>query len=136
MNEILLHSVAFLAVFIVGELLMLLVFRPIKLTFEAPAVVKRESEEANSDMAAPVAAKVPWINAATWRGLLERLMVFLGLAMGIPHIITAFSALKVGSRLPTTKVSLEYFLVGSIISLLFALLYFKLFVLIVNAFTL
>ena len=70
-------------------------------------------------------------NTAILMGLLERLALFLGLAMGVQQILTLFSALKLATHfLPDAlkgtdheKVSKEYFFIGNITSVLLALGY-------------
>ncbi len=56
------------------------------------------------------------------KGILERLVLVVGLLAGYPHVITAFGALKIGTRLREgeNKVSNDYFLVGNLISILAA----------------
>ena len=59
------------------------------------------------------------------KGMLERLVLIIGLMAGYPHVITAFGALKIGTRIKSeeTKVSNDYFLVGNLISILAAIGY-------------
>lgn len=60
---------------------------------------------------------------AVLKGIMERLLLILGLMNGFPHVITAFAALKIGTRINDTehKISNDYFLIGNLISLLAAL---------------
>lgn len=63
---------------------------------------------------------------ALMKGMLERLLLFAGLAMGYPHIIIAFGAFKLGTRLHDDKgesISNDYFLIGNFLSLLIAMSY-------------
>jgi len=57
------------------------------------------------------------------KGMLERLVLVIGLLAGYPHVITAFGALKIGTRIREgeNKVSNDYFLVGNLISILAAI---------------
>lgn len=58
------------------------------------------------------------------KGVLERLVVILGMLVGYPQIIIAFGALKIGTRFQkNSKVSNDYFLIGNFISLLVAILF-------------
>jgi hypothetical protein len=59
------------------------------------------------------------------KGMLERLVLIVGLMAGYPHVITAFGALKIGTRIKSdeSKVSNDYFLVGNLISILAAIIY-------------
>ncbi|MBO6792257.1 MAG: hypothetical protein JJ895_00010 [Balneolaceae bacterium] len=60
---------------------------------------------------------------AVLKGIMERLLLILGLMNGYPHVITAFAALKIGTRINDKehKISNDYFLIGNLISLLAAL---------------
>lgn len=59
------------------------------------------------------------------KGMLERLVLIVGLMAGYPHVITAFGALKIGTRISdgNNKVSNDYFLVGNLISILAAIVF-------------
>ena len=60
---------------------------------------------------------------AVIKGIMERLLLILGLLNGYPHVITAFAALKIGTRINDKehKISNDYFLIGNLISLLAAI---------------
>ncbi|MEO1022730.1 MAG: hypothetical protein AAFW89_09300 [Bacteroidota bacterium] len=63
---------------------------------------------------------------SVFKGVLERIFIIIGVLMGYPHVITAFGALKIGTRLHDDKnsaISNDYFLVGNFISLLAALIF-------------
>jgi len=69
-------------------------------------------------------------SGSTLIGLLERFLLFLTLLLGVQQGLTVFAALKAGSRLDeerSHKVKTEYFLVGNVVSVTMALLYFQLF---------
>lgn len=66
------------------------------------------------------------------KGVLERLMLSLGIAHGIPTVIIAFGALKVATKLSLSaaesnedriKKHNDYFLVGNTLSIIFGILY-------------
>jgi len=59
------------------------------------------------------------------KGILERIFLIIGLLNGYPHVITAFAALKIGTRINDKehKISNDYFLIGNLISLLTALIF-------------
>lgn len=59
------------------------------------------------------------------KGMLERFVLIIGLLAEYPHVITAFGALKIGTRIKNeeNKVSNDYFLVGNLISILAAIGY-------------
>ncbi len=60
---------------------------------------------------------------AVIKGVMERLLLILGIMNGYPHVITAFAALKIGTRINDKehKISNDYFLIGNLISLIAAL---------------
>jgi len=60
------------------------------------------------------------------KGILERLFLFLCLAMAIPQGVIAFAALKVGARFTkdAREITADYFFIGNIVSLLFAVAYY------------
>lgn len=94
------------SVFIVGEIAALLIFR----------VVKRVLGPSESSKASI---------AATIKGIVERLALFIGLLFGFPHILIAFAALKLGTRLhdeEKVEISNNYFLLGNLLSILIAML--------------
>jgi hypothetical protein len=95
------------AVLVVGEALAALVFHFLKKKL-AP------SESGPSRWGAVV------------KGLLERGTVLVGLLAGFPHVLTAFGALKISTRLRTDAedhISNTYFLAGNLLSILFAMVY-------------
>lgn len=63
------------------------------------------------------------------KGILERIFLIVGLVAGYPHVITAFGALKIGTRIKQdeNKVSNDYFLIGNLISILSAIIVVVLF---------
>ena len=66
----------------------------------------------------------PGIGALS-KGVLERLTMLFGLLAGFPHILTAFGALKISTRLKEEKddhISNTYFLTGNLLSLLLAMI--------------
>jgi hypothetical protein len=63
-------------------------------------------------------------------GLLERFFLFLALLLNIQQSLTVFAASKAGSRLDTERqhrVKTDYFLVGNLVSVTLALLYYEFF---------
>jgi len=66
------------------------------------------------------------INRAVIKGVLERSFLFLALIYNLPQALIAFGALKIGTRVgdDSNKVSLDYFFIGNITSLLIIILYF------------
>lgn len=67
------------------------------------------------------------------KGVLERLFLVIGLILGYPQVIIAFGALKIGTRFQkNSRVSNDYFLIGNFISLLTAILYSQLAIILLN----
>ncbi len=67
------------------------------------------------------------INRSIIKGILERLFLFVALIYHIPQALIAFGALKIATRFiedEENKISLDYFFIGNITSLLIALFYF------------
>ena len=96
-----------LVIFVAGELVSFLIFTVIKKQLGPPETS-------------------PAMKASTAKGVLERLVLFIGLIHGFPQILIAFGALKLGTRLHEEKeseISNNYFLVGNLISILLAMLY-------------
>jgi hypothetical protein len=69
-------------------------------------------------------------NAVLWiprvKGIVERLMMLTGLLAGFPHVLIAFSALKIGTRLRPDSddaISNTYFLIGNLVSMLLTIVY-------------
>ena len=57
-----------------------------------------------------------------FKGVLERLVIYVSLINGIPTVLVMFGALKIATRFDnTSKISNDYFLVGNFLSVLIAL---------------
>ena len=96
-----------LLVFLCGEVLALIIFWALKKMVGLP----RDSTVRK------------W---AVTKGVLERLMLLTGLLHEFPHILIAFGALKIGTRLredQNSHISNNYFLLGNFISVLLAMAY-------------
>jgi hypothetical protein len=66
------------------------------------------------------------LRGSVMKGILERTTVLVGLLTGLPHVLTVFGALKIGTRLDSQKgdhISNTYFLTGNLVSILLAMLY-------------
>ena len=60
------------------------------------------------------------------KGILERTTLLVGLLAGFPHVLTAYGALKISTRLRDDQqnpISNTYFLTGNLLSILFAMVY-------------
>lgn len=65
-------------------------------------------------------------SGAVLKGMLERGTLLVGLLAGFPHVLTAFGALKISTRLTEEQnnhISNTYFLSGNLLSILFAMSY-------------
>jgi len=65
-----------------------------------------------------------WNLGAILKGTLERFVLFTALIHGYPQMLIAFGAMKLGTRLHEeqgTEISNTYFLVGNLLSILFAM---------------
>jgi hypothetical protein len=94
-------------IFVVGELASLPIFALLKGLMKLPKTS-------------------PARRASIAKGILERAVLYIGLLYGFPHILVAFGALKLGTRLHEdreSKISNNYFLIGNLISMLLAMLY-------------
>ncbi len=70
---------------------------------------------------------------SVFKGLLERIFLITGLVLGFPQVIIAFGALKIGTRFQrNSKISNDYFLIGNFISLMAALIFSQLAVLLLT----
>lgn len=99
--------IAYAAVFFVGELVAVITFMIMRKTVaNAPAW------------------KCP--DLATLKGVLERLVLYVGLLKGYSTVLVVFGALKLGTRLHdeegSRKISNDYFLLGNFTSILIAML--------------
>ena len=70
------------------------------------------------------------------KGICERILLTVALLNGLPHVLTLFGALKLGTRLkrrdaetnPTDEAKYnDYYLVGNFISVLVCILYYNVF---------
>jgi len=63
----------------------------------------------------------------TVMGMMERLVLFVGLSLGIQTIVVLVGAIKIGTRIApqdedTRKVKADYFVIGNLVSVLVVLL--------------
>lgn len=66
----------------------------------------------------------PWL-----KGGIERICLITGILLGVPHVLVAFGALKIGTKLGgeahsnEEKTNTEYYLIGNLISITIAFLF-------------
>src|SRR5689334_3256760 len=93
-------------IFIIGELVSLLIFAIVRKSFADGAIFKRPDIQ-------------------TFKGILERLVLFIGLINGYATVLVVFGALKLGTRLHEEGAdhgpSNNYFLVGNFLSIMVAM---------------
>jgi len=61
------------------------------------------------------------------KGIIERMFLVASFAVGFPQALTVFGALKIATRIKDKDdhVSNDYFLIGNIVSVMLAMVYFK-----------
>jgi hypothetical protein len=108
------YTLAFLLVFIVGEIIVNKTWYPwLKKTID-PTI--DEMEKTN----------VKWVGlpASVFKGVIERGVLAICLLSNIPTILVVFGTLKLGTRLSENKdMKNDYFLVGNLSTILLAVLY-------------
>lgn len=95
----------YVVAFGLGELVAFVVFPILRLTIAGAAVLKRPDIE-------------------TFKGILERLVIFIGLTSDYSTVLVMFGALKLGTRLHdegNKNISNNYFLIGNFVSVLIAI---------------
>ncbi|MBT7617429.1 MAG: hypothetical protein HN590_09125 [Calditrichaeota bacterium] len=98
MNNFLIGTIVFIA----GEIVAFIIFKLVKKKYE-----KKEGKRT--------------VKSSGLQGMVERLVIFLGLLFSFPQILIAFSGLKIGTRFEKDKVSNEYFIVGNLLSIFIAI---------------
>lgn len=72
--------------------------------------------------------KILFLPISTFKGVLERFVLFIALLFNLSQILIVFGAIKLGTRLDAKdKVSNDYFIVGNFTSILIAIFYFVLY---------
>ena len=62
------------------------------------------------------------------KGVIERLCLVIGMSIAVPHVLVAYGALKIGTKLggqprnTSDKTKTEYYLIGNLISIIIAFL--------------
>jgi hypothetical protein len=112
------NPIVFFVIFIIGELLINTTFFPyLKRYFED----KNKSGD-NSDK------KIFNIEISTFKGLLERFVIYFALTINLSQILIVYGALKIGTRFEKNdKIKNDYFLIGNFTSILLSIIYFYVF---------
>lgn len=113
-----------LCIFFVGELIFnLSVFKYIKAYFSENKEDTKNKEDKKEEAKVPPRAFL-FLNISTFKGMLERLVLFIGLLLNMTQILIVFGTLKIGSRFDkNAKVLNDYFIIGNFISILISILY-------------
>lgn len=113
----------FIIIFLVGELLFNLTwFKYLKKVFEI---------EKNKEL---TSKKILLLNLSTFKGILERFIISIGLILTFPAILIVFGTIKLGTRfikdkeVKTQKIENDYFLIGNFSSIIISILYYYLFI--------
>ena len=63
-----------------------------------------------------------------FKGVIERLCLVIGISIGVPHVLVAYGALKIGTKLggqpknSEDKTKTEYYLIGNLVSIIIVFL--------------
>lgn len=108
----------FILIFSLGELILnITFFRYLKKYFKIESNSVEESGK-----------KFLSINISTFKGLLERFLVYFSLCINLPQILILYGAIKIGTRFERNdKIKNDYFLIGNFTSILFAIIYYYIF---------
>lgn len=101
-----------LLIFLIGEIIINnTLFRYIRKYFQAPA------SSGNKHFMG--------FDISTFKGLLERFVLFVALLLNFSQILIVFGAIKIGTRIDdkSVKVNNDYFIIGNFFTLLIAFLY-------------
>jgi hypothetical protein len=134
--QIFLSLVSFVAIFSIGEVISYFIFSKFDTYFTKIGdkydeslnnIEITEQEQNNVSKKDDINKKIIERKLAIIKGILERFVLFLGLANELQQALTLFGALKLGTRITSDKehrVSNDYFWIGNLLSVLIAILYF------------
>lgn len=107
-----------LIIFVIGEFIFnLTVFQYIKNYFAKNEVKNTENDNKNT-------RPFLFLNISVFKGMLERLVLFVALILNFSQVLILFGTLKIGSRFDkNVKVLNDYFIVGNFSSILISLFY-------------
>lgn len=118
----------FLLIFILGEVCFNLTwFKYLKSYFDLKNDDTETNTTTNSDR------KFIFLNLSTFKGILERFIITIGLIFSFAPILIVFGTIKLGTRFKDTQeVKNDYFLIGNFSSILISLFYYYLFTKLTN----
>ena len=121
----------FIGICALGELLINITwFRYLKRKF----IGKYSSEENPNKVNAKSPNSILFLNISTFKGIMERIVMSICLAIGVNSILIVFGALKIGTRLkePDNKIQNDYFLIGNLSSIFISVMYVYVFEKLIN----
>jgi hypothetical protein len=114
-------EILFLIVFAIGEIVFnLFWFRFLKKYFDYKDSGKNDNEQSKANR------KILLMNLSTFKGVMERLILSIGLILGFAPILIVFGTLKLGTRFKDQEIRNDYFLIGNFSSILIAVFYYYL----------
>jgi hypothetical protein len=126
------RELLFLMVFFIGEIIFNQTwFRYLKSYFdfeEKNSVDNEKAEEGKTDKQKEIKKILLLLNLSTFKGILERFIITIGLIFGFAPILIVFGTIKLGTRFKDNQdIKNDYFLIGNFSSILIALLYYYVF---------
>jgi hypothetical protein len=116
----------FLIVFLVSELLVNLTwFNYLKVYFSFHETNNNTGGEADTSNKKQ---KFLFLDLSTFKGMMERFIITIGLIQGFAPILIVFGTIKLGTRFKGNQdIKNDYFLIGNFSSILISLLYYYIF---------
>lgn len=117
-------EILFLIIFFIGEILFNLTwFQYLKTYFNFD-----ETENETKDNVTTNSKKLFFLNLSTFKGIMERFIISIGLVFGFAPILIVFGTIKLGTRFKDNQdVKNDYFLIGNFSSILISILYYYIF---------
>lgn len=113
-------------IFLIGEILINVTwFKYLKAKFTEENLKAKISDTETKDSSKTLLR----LNISTFKGVMERLIIAICLAIGVAPILIVFGALKIGTRLksPDDKIQNDYFLIGNLSSIFISVMYVYIF---------
>ena len=118
--------IIFLGLFLVGEFLVNITwFNYLKVYFSFHEKNNSIEEEGNPSNKMQ---KLLFLDLSTFKGMMERFIISIGLIQGFAPILIVFGTIKLGTRFKDNQeIKNDYFLIGNFSSILISLLYYYFF---------